>query len=151
MLFKKPRRIRVILIDPFKQGLFVLLIDPNDLSGLHALLDCALFERVPLEPSFASLDSTLWVDESGWLREPFVYPQFGLYPHSRPLAGYGLLTGPLDGESLMLTATNVALAEIAPLVLFEPWTQRLSPDACIEQLLRIYPSSQEGALLLKQP
>lgn len=132
---KRPvNHIRAVLIDPFKCDAFNLVVDWEDQADIHKLLDCDLIQSVPMDSK-----RILWVDESGLLREPFVYPQFKILGVNAdcPLTGYGLVTGLKGGNiSDYIPASNNGIAY--GVVWEEHWTRRINPDECIDQLLRIY-------------
>jgi hypothetical protein len=113
--------------------MFALVVDWADQEAVHKLLDCELVMAHPVEGKHL-----LWVDECALLREPFVYPQFKIRGVNGdcPLTGYGLLTGGWTYEhpgDFDLDPSTI------PAVIFEEhWTRRISPDECIDQLLRIY-------------
>lgn len=126
-----PVKIRALLIDPFKCECFPLLVDWADQADIHKLLDCELIHSIRCH------DDLLWVDESGLLREPFVYPQFKIRGVNGdcPLTGYGLITGGwtykhVTGCSVFTTSLSI--------IFEEHWPRRINPDQCIDQLLRLY-------------
>lgn len=112
------KRIKALLIDPFQQMLFELDSFPPDLAHVHWILDCESAEALALDRERTHY---LWVDESGLIRTPFVFPNFtfrryadGIYP----LAGYGLITGS-DGPEL--TDYSIEPDQIRREIRFEVW------------------------------
>lgn len=126
-----------MLIDPFKQCLVKLTLDWSDQRHIHRdLLDCDLMQPVQLPAQLGS--HILWVDESGLLREPFIYPQFKLMDTNGncPLTGYGLITAWNYDHRIVVPECEIDIPTLP--VIFEPWERRINPDLCIDQLLRCY-------------
>jgi hypothetical protein len=130
--------INAVLIDPFKHDLFEVSLRPDNAEDCHRLLDCSMVEAVRVR--IHRLDHVIWVDEAGFLREPFVYPQFRFEAANgfQSMAGYGLITG-ISASGRMTNAADRAL--YCPLVWFEQWQERISPDRVIHQLMRLYLST----------
>jgi hypothetical protein len=139
---KSARTICAILIDPFQEALHLVALPKStkaQLERMHELLDCELVEAVSLDSGLTGgAYHVLWVDESGLLREPFIYPQFvcSAYSPVNPLTGYGLITSLGSGGSN--DDCVIPIPRLAEMVRFEQWRKRLSPDLFIDQLLRIY-------------
>jgi hypothetical protein len=135
------KRVKIVLIDPFKGALVPLAVDPSDLAALHKLCDCDLFASHRLTDH-----AVLWFDENALAREPEPYPRFCIYDERGSgieVAGFGLLTGPLGKDELIsgLAAANAILGQLAQVVRFEHWTERMDPYLYLNQLFRIYPVS----------
>jgi hypothetical protein len=130
----KPVKVRALLIDPFKCAVFPLVVNWADQADIHHLLDCDLIQSV-----YMATPDLLWIDESGLLREPFIYPQFIIkgVNGAHPLTGYGLVTGFYGREPDMVTDCVVRF-ESLPIIWEEHWPRRINPDQCIDQLLRVY-------------
>lgn len=131
------KKLRALLIDPFQRRVHELAVS-KDLSVWHKLLDCDYVEHV-LIGQIDDKPVDAWVNEEGLLRDPY-YPLWRwvgaprLYPN--PLCGYGLvLSHDAGGES---TSTDLTAAFVLQQLVFEPWEQRLDPEAYFDQLSRIY-------------
>lgn len=125
--------INAILVDPFQGELYPLNIQPEP-AELKKLLDCHWLEAVRL-PELHGARHCAWIDESGLLREPFVYPRWFILPFWE-LAGYGLITC-LD-QAGEITSCRISITALHHLIRFEDWRRRIPLDDCIPQMMRIY-------------
>jgi hypothetical protein len=145
----QPARVKDVksfLIDPFQQMIVEIQFPAGSLQHLCWLLDCEAVQAVPLNRSGRrnSLEASyglLWVDESGLLREPFVYPQFKFARYAMgecPLTGYGVVTGGADSDGYP-TDSTLDGETLCDEIKFERWQKRIDPGLVLEQVFRAYP------------
>lgn len=135
---KSAARIKSILIDPFQMELYPVSVRPDSAQDVAKLLDCEMIQAIRLSGYVNGTEHVVWIDESGLLREPFVYPCFALpnANNGQPMAGYGLITGISDqGQMLNCQFGFNALIKVLG---YEPWRARISIDNVIPQMLRVY-------------